>query len=299
MPQLREIKRHIESVSKTRTITEAMQRIAFIKMGRARQRAEAVRPYSRALLAILSRLMAVHPDYRPPLMRRQKGGGVGLVVITTDKGLCGALNLRLLQLCLGQLQSWQQAGRPVSVTVVGARGLATLRRAGARIVAEAAGVAGELLESEELLGALSVPLHQFIDGEIEQLYVATNRFDNMLVHQPMLERLLPVDPALIAPPEGEPVDPLDGVDYLYEPEPQQAIDLLLVRYIESTMYRAVAENVACEHSARMTAMKAATDNATRVIDELTMQYNKTRQETITREIIEIIAGADALKGGGR
>lgn len=301
MSQLQEIKRQIHSVSKTRTITEAMERMATIKVGVARQRAEAVRPYSRALLAILSRLMAVHGDHRPPLMRRRSGGGVGLLVITTDKGLCGALNLRLLQMCLRQLISWRDAGRQVSVTVVGARGIGVLRRAGARIVAEVSGVTGDLLESEELLGALAVPLHQFIDGEIDQLYVATNRFENVLVHEPMLERLLPVDPALLSavPGSDTPIEALGGVDYLYEPNATQVMDQLMLRYVESMIYRAIAENQACEHSARMTAMRAATDNATRVIDEMTMRYNKARQETITREIIEITAGADALKGSGR
>lgn len=298
MSQLQEIKRQIGSVRKTRTITEAMQRIAFIKMGHARQRAESVRPYSRAVLAILARLMAVHPDYRPPLMRRHTSDAVGLLVITTDKGLCGPLNLRLLQLCVSQLQSWRQAGRDVQLTVIGSRGLATLRRAGARIVAQASNIAGDPLASEELLGALQVPLHQFIDGQISQLYIATNRFASMLHHEPLLERLLPVDPRLIQVPEGEPLDPTSGIDYLYEPGPNQVIDQLLLRYIESTMYRAVAENIACEHAARMTAMKAATDNATHVIESLTTRYNKTRQESITREIIEITAGADALQTGG-
>ncbi|MDO5288752.1 MAG: ATP synthase F1 subunit gamma [Pseudomonadota bacterium] len=299
MSQLREIKRQIGSVRKTRTITEAMQRIAFIKMGYARQRAEAVRPYSRALLAILARLMAVNPDYQPPLMRRSTGGGVGVLLVTTDKGLCGPLNLRLLQVCLRQMASWEKAGRQVCVTVIGSRGAAAMRRAGVRIVAEASGVTGDVLESEELLGALAVPLHQFVDGDISELYIATNRFQNMLVHEPMLERLLPADPALITLPEGEAATTMGGVDYLYEPEPRQVIDVLLARYVESTMFRAVAENLACEHCARMTAMKAATDNATHVIEELTMNYNKMRQETITREIIEITAGADALQGGGR
>ena len=297
MAQLRDVKRQIGSITKTRSITEAMQRIAYIKMARTRERAEAIRPYSQALLAVLARLVVVNPEYQPPpLMRRKPGGGVGLLVITTDKGLCGALNLRLLQHCVRQLRSWRDAGREVLVTVIGGRGLGTLRRAGARIVAEAANVPGDLLESEELLGAITVPLTQFIEGDIHELYVATNHYVNMLHHEPRIERLLPFDPALIEAPEREGADPVAGVDYLYEPDPAEVIDLLLRRYVESTIYRAVAENMACEQAARMLAMKAATDNATRIVGDLTRLYNKTRQEAITRELIEITAGADALSG---
>lgn len=298
MSQLNEIKRKIGSVSKTRAITEAMQRIASVKVGYARRRAEAVRPYTQALLGILRRLVTVRPEYAPALMRSKGSGGVGLFVVTTDKGLCGALNVRLLQLCVRKMQSWQEAGQQVYVTAVGNRGLGVLRGAGANIVAEAASVSGDVLESEELLGAVAVALQQFIDGEIDQLWVATNRFVNALAYEPVLERLLPVEADLLehisisAPAPA--ANPADSVDYLYEPDPEHSINLLLMRYVESMMYRAVADNVACEHSARMMAMKAASDNATRLIDLLTHSYHKTRQEAITRELIELTAGADAL-----
>ena len=301
MSQLNEIKRKIGSVSKTRAITEAMQRIASVKVGYARRRAEAVRPYTQALLGILRRLVAVRPEYAPALMRAKKGngGGVGLFVVTTDKGLCGALNVRLLQQCVRQMLAWQQEGRQVFVTVVGSRGLGVLHSAGAHIVAEAAGISGDVLESEELFGAVAVALQQFIDGEIDQLWVATNRFVNALAYEPTLERLLPVQADLLGHVgEGAPaVNPADRVDYLYEPDPAHSINLLLMRYVEAMMYRAVANNVACEHSARMMAMKAASDNATRLIDLLTHSYHKTRQEAITRELIELTAGADALAEG--
>ena len=301
MSQLNEIKLKIGSIGKTRAITEAMQRIASVKVGYARRRAEAVRPYTQALLDILQRLVAVRPEYAPALMREKKGGsgGVGLFVVTTDKGLCGALNVRLLQVCVRQMQVWQEEGRQVYVTAVGSRGLGVLHSAGAHIVAEAAGISGDVLESEELFGAVAVALQQFLDGEIDQLWVATNRFVNALAYEPTLERLLPVEAELLERiSAGDDIpSPTDNVDYLYEPDPEHSINLLLMRYVESMMYRAVANNVACEHSARMMAMKAASDNASRLIDLLTHTYHKTRQEAITRELIELTAGADALAEG--
>ena len=301
MSQLNEIKLKIGSIGKTRAITEAMQRIASVKVGYARRRAEAVRPYTQALLDILQRLVAVRPEYAPALMREKKGGsgGVGLFVVTTDKGLCGALNVRLLQVCVRQMQVWQEEGRQVFATAVGNRGLGVLRGAGAHIVAEAAGISGDVLESEELFGAVAVALQQFLDGEVDQLWVATNRFVNALAYEPTLERLLPVEAELLERiSAGDDIpSPTDNVDYLYEPDPEHSINLLLMRYVESMMYSAVANNVACEHSARMMAMKAASDNASRLIDLLTHTYHKTRQEAITRELIELTAGADALAEG--
>jgi len=296
MPQLREIRQQIASIGQTRQITLAMQRIAFIKMRRAKEFALMLRPYSRNLNRIVARLIAVETDYLPALRaQRQPARRIGLIVVTTDKGLCGALNTRLLHLAVSQIDSWQQAGREVSVTAIGARGLGTLRRAGARIVAQAinTGEIGGAGSMEPLIGAVAVPLHQFIDKEIDALYVATNRFVNSLQHEPALARILPFDPRMLELPA-----PDGSVDYVYEPEPGPVIDAALLRYVETVILRAIAENAACEQSARMTAMKSASENASRMIDELTVQYNKRRQEAITRELAEIIAGADALSGEG-
>ena len=297
MSGAREIRQRIAAVGKTRQITSAMQRIAYIRMGRAQQRARQVRPYSQSLFRIVARMLEQHQDHRSPLMaQRVPAHRVGMIVVTTDKGLCGALNTRLLHMCITQMLSWQAAGREVSVTVIGARGLGAMRRAGARIVAQAVGVA-DLAPDDvtALMGAVAVPLHQFIDGRIDELFVATNRFINALSFEPVLARILPFSRELAELPAvhaGE-----VAVPYLYEPEPGPVIDALLLRYVETVIYRAIVENAACEQSARMTAMKAATDNADHMIDELTHQYHKSRQEAITRELAEIVAGADALRSG--
>ena len=290
MSQLREIRRQIASIGQTRQITQAMQRIAYIKMRRAKDSALMLRPYSRHLNRIVARLMALQTDYRPALLaRREPARRIGLIVVATDKGLCGALNTRLLHMAVTQLDAWQRAGREVSVTAIGARGFGALRRAGARIVAQAVNV-GEIGagNAQALMGAVAVPLHQFIDGEIDELFVAANRFVSALQHEPMLGRFLPLDPRLHV--TG------GSVDYLYEPEPGPVIDAALLRYVETVILRAIAENAACEQSARMAAMKSASENASRMIDELTVQYHKRRQEDITRELAEIIAGAQALGG---
>jgi F-type H+-transporting ATPase subunit gamma len=294
MSQLQDIRGQIASVRQTRQITQAMQRIAFIKMRNAKERAETLRPYARHLNRIVARLMAVDQGPLPPLMaRRQPAARIGVLVVTTDKGLCGALNIRLLSMVLGQLALWQQAGCQVSVTAIGSRGLRTLRRAGARIVAQAIDV-GEpgAAHASALLGALAVPLHQFIDGQIDALYVASNHLINTLQYEPVLARFLPFGPEML-----ELALPAGTVDYRYVPPPAEAVDALLLRYVETAIYRAIVENAACEQCARMAAMKAATENATRVIDELTVRYHRSRQEAITRELSEIVAGAAALTGG--
>jgi len=292
MSQLREIRRQIASIGQTRQITQAMQRIAFIKMRRAKDSALMLRPYSRNLNRIVARLMALETDYRPALLaHREPAHRIGLIVVATDKGLCGALNTRLLHMAVTQLDSWQRAGREVSVTAIGARGLSTLRRAGAHIVAQAVNV-GEIGagDAQALMGAVAVPLHQFIDGEIDALFLAANRFVNSLQHEPTLGRFLPLDARLMPDLRTSGA----SVDYLYEPEPGPVIDAALLRYVETMILRAIAENAACEQSARMTAMKSASENASRMIDELTVEYHKRRQEDITRELAEIIAGTQAL-----
>jgi len=295
MAQLRDIRRQIESVGKTRQITEAMRRIAYVKMNHARKRAESLRPYSRALLRVVARLMRVERDYVPALMQVRAQRRVGLIVVTTDRGLCGALNARLLARCQQQMDRWRSERSEVSVTVIGGRGAQALTRAGYAPQAEASRI-GDVpdLDVEALLGAISVPLHQFLGGEIDAIYVASNHFVNALTHQPMLLRFAPFDPALAPDLPGARQGGV-SVDYLYEPDPRSVIDGVLLRYVESGILRAIIENVACEHCARMTAMQAASDNAGRLIDELTHRYHKTRQEAITRELSEIVSGAQALQ----
>jgi F-type H+-transporting ATPase subunit gamma len=292
MAQTRDIRRQIDSVGKTRQITDAMRRIAYVKMTHARKRAESLRPYSRALVRIVARLMRVDRDYVPALMQVRPLRRVGLIVVTTDRGLCGALNARLLARCQTQIGQWQAEQCEVSITAIGSRGAQALVRAGYTLQAEASNI-GDVpnLDVEALLGAISVPLHQFLSGQIDAIYVASNHFVNALTHQPVLVRFAPFDPALAT----ELPDTL-AVDYLYEPDPRTVINGVLLRYVETGILRAIVENVACEHCARMTAMQAASDNAGRLIDELTRRYHKTRQEAITRELAEITGGAQALQG---
>lgn len=295
----RDIRAQIANISKTRKITKAMQQISFAKLAQARKRAEAIRPYGRILRGMMARLVRVDQDYQPALMaRRVPAHRIGMIVVTTDKGLCGPLNTRLLQQVVAQLASWEQARREVLLTVVGLRGLSTLGRAGFKVVAHVP-CGCEFQHSEELLGTMSVPIMQFLKGEIDELYVATNRFVNTLNYEPIVSRFLPLDerlvgvPAYLQPPAMARAE-YAPVDYVYEPGEQEAVDALLRRYVETIIYQAVAENSACEQAARMTAMKAATENADRRVDELTLQYHKARQEAITRELIEIVAGAAAV-----
>jgi F-type H+-transporting ATPase subunit gamma len=296
MAQTRDIRRQIDSIGKTRQITDAMRRIAYVKMNHARKRAESVRPYTRALLRIVARLTQVDRDYLPALMRKRPEQRVGLIVVTTDRGLCGGLNTRLLTRCQTQIDQWKGQHNEISVTAIGSRGAQALERAGYTPQAEATNV-GDVpdLDVEALLGAISVPLHQFLAGEIDAIYVASNHFVNALTHQPVLARFAPLDPAL-SPDLAAAHPGAVAVDYLYEPEPETVIDGVLLRYVETSILRAILENVACEHCARMTAMQAASDNAGHLIDDLTRKYHKTRQEAITRELAEITGGAQALEG---
>ena len=299
MAQTREIRAQISNISKTRKITRAMERMAFARLAQARKRAESIRPYGRILRKMMARFVHVDGDYQPALMaRRDPVKRVGLIVVTTDRGMCGPLNTRLLQEVVQQLERWQQAGQECSLTIVGLRGLATLKRCGSRVVAHVP-AGSEFQPSEELLGTMSVPIMQFLRGEIDELYVATNRFVNVLNYQPLLSRFLPLDHALAGVPEHLqlPLHHHPGhhpVDYIYEPGEQEAVDALLLRYVETIIYQAVAENAACEQAARMTAMKSASENADQRVEELTLEYHKARQEAITRELIEIVAGAAAI-----
>jgi len=295
MAQTREIRRQIESIGKTRQITDAMHRIAYVKMNHARKRAENLRPHAHALLRIVARLMRVDRDYVPALMQVRAQRRVGLIVVTTDRGLCGALNARLLARCQMQIDQWQAQQCQISITAIGSRGAQALVRAGHALQAEATNI-GDVpdLDVEALLGAISVPLHAFLAGQIDAIHVASNHFVNALTHQPVLARFAPFDPALAPELPGAHTGAM-SVDYLYEPDAHTVINGVLLRYVETAILRAILENVACEHCARMSAMQAASDNAGHLIEDLTRRYHKTRQEAITRELAEITGGAQALQ----
>ncbi|MGP1518093.1 MAG: ATP synthase F1 subunit gamma [Ottowia sp.] len=294
MSQLSDIRRHIESTVKTRQITDAMGRIAFIKMGAARKRAEALRPYRNDMLRVIARFRATDRERLPALLgQREQGRRVALIVVCTDRGLCGPLNLRLLQICIRQLHKWQQAGCEVSVTAIGSRSLGPLRRAGANIISQATQIGDATEPDDALIGAIAVPLHQYVQGEMDHIWLASNRFVNTLTYEPQLRRVLPLPPDLF---DAAQLPDAPGAEYEFEPASGEAVVRLLVtRYTETLIYSAIAENVACEYCARMVAMKAASDNASRLIDELRLQFHKTRQEAITQELIELTTGADALR----
>ncbi|PCE32671.1 ATP synthase F1 subunit gamma [Burkholderia ubonensis] len=286
---IREIRSKIASTSSTRKITRAMEMMARTKMASAQKRAREFRPYAAKVKAMAERLIRDRPDYMSALMaRRDPVRRVGLIVVSTDRGLCGPLNARLLVHCVDALAQWDQAGIPFELSVIGARGVAPLSRYGAHITARTGSLAGEP-RFDALLGALLVPLTAFINGELDEVRVAYNRLTSALTYEPRIDTVLPVVGLDDAPDAGGMAS-----DYLYEPGPRPVADTILLRYVEAVLYQAVVENYACEQCARMFSMQTATDNADRVLRDLRNLYQKTRQAQITTELCEIVAGAAAV-----
>jgi F-type H+-transporting ATPase subunit gamma len=288
MPGTKEIRLKIRSVQSTRTITKAMEMVAASKMRRAQDRMRAIRPYSEKIRAIAAHISRANPEYQHPfLVERDTVKRVGIIVVTTDKGLCGALNTNLLRMVLQQYREWQAQGEEVDVCCIGNRGLGFMQRLGANILSSVTQL-GDRPHMDRLIGAVKVMLDGYIQDRFDRLMIATNRFINTMKQEPLIAQLLPLSSADRL---GVPV----GVwDYLYEPDAKSVLDQVLIRYVETIIYHAVAENMASEQSARMVAMKAASDNAATLIDELTLIYNKNRQAAITKEISEIVGGAAAV-----
>lgn len=300
MAGIKEIRTKIKSVQNTRKITKAMEMVAASKMRKAQERMRAGRPYATKVREIAAHLMQAHPDYSHPYMiERGEMNAVGVVVVTTDKGLCGGLNTNIMRLVLARLKEFDQRGIKVQVTAFGNKGASLMTRIGANLVSQEVQL-GDKPNLERLIGALKVQIDDFIDGKIDAIYLATNRFVNTMKQDPSLIRLLPLPSGLQDPflSEGDDapgaVKSAYGWDYIYEPDSKTVIDDLLMRYVEGLVYQAVAENMASEQSARMVAMKAASDNAKKVIGDLELVYNKTRQAAITKEISEIVGGAAAV-----
>jgi len=276
--------------------------VAASKMRKAQERMRAGRPYATKVREIAAHLMQANPDYRHPYMlERGEIRKVGIVVVTTDKGLCGGLNTNIMRLVLARMKEFEQKRIEVRVTAFGNKGLGVLTRIGANLVSQEVQL-GDAPNLERLIGALKVQLDAFVDGEIDAVYLATNRFVNTMRQEPTFIRLLPLPSGLADPFQVEggaasqkaEVQSKYGWDYLYEPDSKTVIDDLLMRYVEGLVYQAVAENMASEQSARMVAMKSASDNAKKVIGDLELVYNKTRQAAITKEISEIVGGAAAV-----
>lgn len=303
MAGIKEIRTKIKSVQNTRKITKAMEMVAASKMRKAQERMRAGRPYATKVREIAAHLMQAHPDYTHPYMvERTDVRAVGVVVVTTDKGLCGGLNTNIMRLVLARLKDFEQKGVKTQFTAFGNKGASLLTRISANLVSQEVQL-GDAPNLERLIGAVKVQLDDFMDGKIDAVYLATNRFVNTMKQDASFIRLLPLPSGLADPflsqadnaaMEDEQIKSTYGWDYIYEPDSKTVIDDLLLRYLEGLVFQAVAENMASEQSARMVAMKAASDNAKKVIGDLQLVYNKTRQAAITKEISEIVGGAAAV-----
>ncbi len=292
----KEIRGKIKSVENTKKITKAMEMVAASKMRKAQDRMRSARPYSEKIRDIASHLGQANPEYTHPFMETHESGGVGFVVITTDKGLCGGMNTNVLRAVTNQLRDLQQAGGNARTVAIGNKGLGFLSRIGAQVVSHVTQL-GDTPHLDKLIGPVKVLLDAYTRGELKAVYVCYTKFINTMKQEPVVELLLPLSAERMqaqAAQSAEQTGTRHAWDYLYEPDAPTVIDQLLVRYVETLVYQAVAENMASEQSARMVAMKAATDNAGNVIGELKLVYNKTRQAAITKELSEIVAGAAAV-----
>ena len=285
----KEIRGKIQSVENTRKITKAMEMVAASKMRKAQERMRSARPYSEKIRIIAAHLGQANPEYVHPFMRVNDAKAAGMIVVTTDKGLCGGMNTNVLRLVTTKLRELQSTGVSVDAVAIGNKGLGFLNRVGARVVSHVTGL-GDTPHLDKLIGPVKVLLDAYAEGKVNAVYLCYTRFINTMRQESVVEQLLPLSSETLQT-GGKAAH---GWDYIYEPDAQSVIDELLVRYVESLIYQAVAENMASEQSARMVAMKAATDNAGNVIGELKLIYNKTRQAAITKELSEIVAGAAAV-----
>jgi F-type H+-transporting ATPase subunit gamma len=286
----KEIRAKIKSVENTRKITRAMEMVAASKMRKAQDRMRAARPYAEKIRQVAAHLSRANPEYHHPLLeKRENVRNVGLIVVTSDKGLCGGLNTNVLRLTVNRMKEWQGASQGIAVCAIGNKGFGFMNRMGADVKSHLVGM-GDTPHVEKLVGSVKVMLDMYAAGEIDAVYLSFNRFINTMKQEPVMEQVLPLSDTLL----GEQKDAASHWDYIYEPDAKAVVDELLVRYIESLVYQAVTENMASEQSARMVAMKAASDNAKNVIGELKLVYNKARQAAITKEISEIVGGAAAV-----
>ena len=287
MPGTKEIRVKIRSVQNTRKITKAMEMVAASKMRKVQERMRTARPYGEKIRNVAAHISHANPEYRHPfLVERDTVKRVGMIVVTTDKGLCGALNTNVLRAVLGQYKEWQSQGEEIDVCCIGAKAVAFMQRLGANVVSQVSGL-GDRPRLEQLIGAVKVMLDGYMADRFDRVVLFYTRFVNTMKQEPVMEQLLPLSGDRLGAPEG-------SWDYIYEPEAKTVLDQVLTRYIEAIIFQALAENMSSEQSARMVAMKAASDNAATLIDELTLVYNKSRQAAITKELAEIVGGAAAV-----
>jgi F-type H+-transporting ATPase subunit gamma len=286
MPSGKEIRNKIKSVENTRKITKAMEMVAASKMRKAQDRMRAARPYGEKIRRVAANLSHALTEYKHPFLMNREVSRIGLILVTSDKGLCGGLNSNILRLVLSKAKEIEAQGKKFQATCIGNKGLGFMQRMGAAVVSHVTAL-GDTPHLEKLIGPVKVQLDAYINGEIDALYIGYTRFINTMKQEPVFEQLLPLS--------GEAVGSAKTKwDYVYEPEAKAVIDDLLIRYVEALIYQAVAENMASEQSARMVAMKSASDNAKNVIGELKLVYNKARQAAITKELSEIVGGAAAV-----
>ena len=283
----KEIRNKIKSIQNTQKITKAMEMVAASKMRRAQERMQLARPYAEKMRNVIAHLAQANLEYKHSFTLERDVKRVGFIIVSSDRGLCGGLNINLFRETVNALSDWQDRGAEIDVTTIGSKSLGFFRRIGSNVVSEATRL-GDAPQLTELIGAMKVMLDAYIDGRIDRLYLVHNQFISTMSQQPKVEQLLPTH-------ADEPDEGLTRHwDYLYEPDARDVVDALMTRYVESLIYQGVVENIACEMAARMVAMKSASDNAGDLIDELQLVYNKARQASITQEISEIVSGAAAV-----
>ena len=283
----KEIRNKIKSIQNTQKITKAMEMVAASKMRRAQERMLQARPYAEKMRTVVAHLSQANLEYKHSFTQEREVERVGFIIVSSDRGLCGGLNINLFREAVNALSNWQDRGVEIDVTTIGSKSLGFFRRIGSNIVSEATRL-GDAPQLSELIGAMKVMLDAYTDGRIDRLYLVHNHFVSTMSQEPTVEQLLPTH-------ADEPDENLTRHwDYLYEPDAQDVVDALMTRYVESLIYQGVVENIACEMAARMVAMKSASDNAGNLIDELQLVYNKAPQASITQEISEIVSGAAAV-----
>ncbi|PTN12932.1 F0F1 ATP synthase subunit gamma [Nitrosomonas aestuarii] len=291
----REIRNKIGSVKNTQKITRAMEMVAASKMRKAQDRMKKARPYGEKIRNVAAHMSRANTEYRHPfLIERDSVKRIGIIIVTSDKGLCGGLNTNVLRRALSEMKKWQSEGEELEVCCIGNKGLGFMTRIKANVISQVVAL-GDTPDMEKLIGAVKVVLDGYTQDRFDRVYIFYNRFINTMKQEPVMEQLLPLsDDKMQSGQSVQENSSNTGWDYIYEPEAKPVIDDIMVRYVEALIYQALTENMASEQSARMVAMKAASDNAGSVIDELTLIYNKSRQAAITKELSEIVGGAAAV-----
>ncbi len=288
MAGAKEIRNKIGSVKSTQKITKAMEMVAASKMRRSQDAMESSRPYATTMRKVIGHVALGKLEYRHPYLEEREAKRVGYIIVSSDRGLCGGLNINVFKRAITEMQTWTQKGAEVETALIGAKATAFFNSYGGNVSAQVSGL-GDNPSLEDLIGTVGVMLKKYDDGQLDRLYLVYNKFVNTMTQEPVIDQLLPLPKS-----EDEEMKRSHAWDYIYEPEPKPLLDTLLVRYVESQVYQGVVENLACEQAARMVAMKAATDNAGDIIDELQLVYNKARQTAITQELSEIVSGAAAV-----